>query len=467
MADELPPPSPVPMRALFAASWRTLRAHPFVSGALGFAIVLSLASSVIGVGAIVTPWFICELFALQYSILTDRPTTRTFAWIRAGLLVLGIVGLVLTATWLAVLAFGPDVATADSAQAPLPWPKALEVAGLITCVTALTVGFIAPFQYAPLIIIDRGGRTGEALLESAWLVRRGGLARHWMLAFLAHVLPLAPAVVAAVAVARTFERAATPVGFLVGLTLVPFSVPLGQGLLSAAYFARERELPDRRWTRAEADAPLLLRAALTVVVLAPVLALMLLGAAALKPTPIARGTADGTLLVEREGAAVIHVPDTTLAVRLTRGRLSVRSGDGGGTVIGAPWRSPVERVRVLRRRDVYAIEVHAEHRWVLRVDRAGVRVDDSIAARLSTRLPFWALPAIALAFALSALLVGRALEPLGELRRAYGLPADDRAPLAALRSQRTSAVRRAWVIGAILAPTAVLALAAGLYAVVE
>ncbi len=103
-----------------------LRRHPVVSPALGGAVVLSLASVLFGIGVLVTPWFVCEMFALQLAMLTGRPSERSVAWVRAGLLALCMVGLVGAATWLAALAIGPDVSTADSAAGPLPWPDALE-----------------------------------------------------------------------------------------------------------------------------------------------------------------------------------------------------------------------------------------------------------------------------------------------------------------------------------------------------
>ncbi len=466
--SSVPAPS-LGLRSLLSASWSMLRRHPVVSAALGSAVVLSLASVLFGIGVIVAPWFVCEIFALQLAILLDRPTERTRAWVSAGLLALGMVGLVAEATYIALLAIGPDVSTADSAAGPLPWPEALERVALIATVTALTVGFIAPFAYAPLILIERGGRLGEAVLESAWLVRRGGLARHWALAFLAHLLPLAPAILAAVVAARTFERAATPVGVLIGLPLLPASIPLGQGLLSAAYVRRRGALPARRWTRREGAPPLALRVVLIASVLAPMLSIGLLAAGALRPAPPSARAGRGELVIDarvRGGETSVFVPDTTLEVRVDGRAVEIRAGDAGTGVLPAPWTRPIERVRVLRRHDFNDVELSSrERRFAVEVDRAGVRVDDSIGARLIERLPAWALPSIALAFALSALLLVRALEPLGTLRRAYGVPAQERPPISVLREQRRASLSRAWSIAAVLAPAALLSVIAGLYAV--
>lgn len=468
MALALPPVDRPSLGTLLSASWSILRAHPVVSAALGAAMLFGLASLVFGIGALVAPWLACELFGVQLAILGGRAPVRHAGWIRAGAMVFGLVGIVGAATWIAALLVGPDVATADSAAGPLPWGDALVRVGLITGVTALAVGFIAPFQYAPLILIERGGRVGAAVLESAWLVRRGGLWRHWALAFSAHLLPLTPAIVAAVVVARTFERAATPVGVLVGLPLMPFSIPLGQGLLSAAYVRRRRELAEPRWTRSEGRPPLALVAALALVVLAPIASVLFLMLGTLGAAPPTRGPAHrGELVLARSIPAgeplTLHVTDTTLAVAVDGRRLRIEAGDGGGTgALESPWDGPIEAVRVRRRGDLYAVEVRAPGgRWFVEVDRAAMRVDDSANARLSARLPVWAMPAIALAFALSAPLLVRALAILGALRRAYGAPADARAPLSELRAARRQALRRAWLIVALLSPSALVALLGG------
>ena len=465
------PAAAQPGVALLARSWAVLRAHPVVASALGGAVVLSMASMLFGIGVVVTPWFVCEIFALQLAVLNDAPTRRTAAWIRAGLLVMGLVGVVIAATLLGALAIGPDVSTADSAAAPLPWPEALRQVALIATVGTLTVGFIAPFAYAPLILIERGGRVGEAILESAWLVRRGGLLRHWALVFLAHLLPLAPAIVAALVVARTFERAATPLGVLIALPLLPLSIPLGQGLLSAAYVERRAELSERRWTRAEGRPPSGLVMVLVLSVLAPTLSVVFLFLGALRPAPPLPGEEhEGTVILARAIAnghrTELFVPDTTLTIVVDGPELDVLAGDGGGAGrVPRSWSMPITLVKVRRRGSFYAIQIrNVEGWWTTEVDRAANRVDDSVSARLRARLPPWALPAIGLAFALSALLLVRALAPLGALRRAYGAPKTHRPPLAELRRERQRVFRHAWILGGLLLVPGALALAGGLLA---
>lgn len=451
--------------ALLGDSWGVLRAHPVIAGALGAAVVFSLASMLFGIGVLSTPWFICEIFALQLAVLTDRRTIRGVSWIRAGVFVLGLVGVVVAAAWITALAVGPDVTTADSASNPLPWPEALRRAALVATATALAVGFIAPFIYAPLILIERGGTAGAAALESAWLVRRGGLIRHWVLAFAAHLLPMLPALIAAVAVARTIERAATPVGVLLGLPLLPLTIPLGQGLLTAAYVRRRGELSEPRWARREGRPPRALVAVLIGLVIVPVLSVSLLALGALRAAPPLPGmTLNGRVVVECEieRPRVIPVPDTTLTLLIDGSELVVRAGDGAEVRPRNPGGAAIDRVRVRRRGELYAIEVHAGDWWVLEVDRAAMRTDDSVGARLDRRLPAWGLPSIAIAFALSALLLVRALEPLGEIRRLYGAPRPDRPPVHELRRRRRRATQTAWVIAAALTVPTALALSAGL-----
>jgi len=467
----LPQGEPLSLRPLAADTWRTLRAHPLTSTALGAAALLSMASMVFGIGVLVTPWFLCEIFALQLAVLAGITPRRDRAWFRAGFLVLCMVGVVVGATWLAMLIIGPDVATADRAIGPLPRLEALRRAGLIALVTLLAVGFIAPFVYAPLIVIERGTRIGAAVLESAWLVRRGGFVRHWGLAFVAHLLPIAPALIAAVVVARTFERAATPYGVLIGLPLVPLTIPLGQGLVTAAYAQRRHELAIPRWTRAEGNPPRPLVLALIALVLAPMLSVALLFLAATRPAPpvVGRQSA-GEVMLDRRLApgerATLHVPDTTLEIRTDGRTVGVRAGDGGGAGhLPTAWRGDVERIRVRRVRDAYAVQLRADDGWwSVVVDGAATRTDDTVSHRLASRLPVFAWPAIGLAFLLSATLLARALAPLGEVRRMYGAPATERPPLEQLRAARRDAVRAAWTIVGVLAGPALLAVSAGVVA---
>ena len=97
----------------------------------------------------------------------------------------------------------------------------------------------------------------------------------------------------------------------------------------------------------------------------------------------------------------------------------------------------------------------------VKVNRAAVRTDDSVGARIQSRVPLWAIPALAVAFFVCGSLLVRALEPLGGVRRAYGAPASDRPPLEELRAMRRDAFARAWKITAIAAGPVLLAVVGG------
>jgi len=108
------------------------------------------------------------------------------------------------------------------------------------------------------------------------------------------------------------------------------------------------------------------------------------------------------LEVHGEGVhGVVH--GTALTLHADAHEVRVEASDGGGA--GAlPLRSdaPVERVRVARRADAYAVLVtqrgHGQTATV--IDRAGVRLDDELRARLFDRIPW-----LGLLFMVASLLV--------------------------------------------------------------
>ena len=443
-------------------SARLLSANPGISLLLGAGIVLALVAVSGGFGALVAPWFVCELYSVQLASVSEGPPrARDRSWLAASVVVLLTVLVVACAGWLAAIGFGPDVVTADASVRPLPWPEALRRVGLIAGAAALAVGFSAPFSYAPLILIDRGGRLGSAVIESAYLVDRDGPLRHLGLAFAANLLSLSPALLAAIAAARVYERAATPLGLLAALPLLPASIPLGLGMLTAAYLARRQALGDVRRRAREAPLPRGLVLLHSAVVVAPVVGLVLVAAAALRPAlPRRVGAPEGELVASATvvgDAAIVDVPGTTLYVRTEGRRVFVHAGDADGVgLVPSPWDdAPIERVRVVRSRDDYAVAIDAGATYVLWVDRAGERVDDSIRARLEQHVPSWALASVVLAFVLCALLAVPAIAPLGEAR---ARDAPTGAARERLRAQRT---RRSMRVGLLLLPPSLLALVGG------
>lgn len=394
--------------------------HPLVSLALGVAIVMSLVAVPTGLGAIVAPWFVCELFAVQLASLGESPQPRGRGWASAAVVVSGIVVVIAIAGWIAALGFGPDVTTADRAVAPLPWPEALRRVALVAGTGALAVIAGTPLLYAPLVLLDRGGRMGGAFLESAALVWSGGALRHYALAFLANLLSLSPVLVSMVVVARTIERAATPLGALFALPLLPASIPLGLALVTRSYLTRRDALPEPRLLRRDEPLPRGLVVLLTSVTMAPLVGLVMIAGAGLVPAIPRRGVLpeSAILLVSTPARASIEVPDTTLEVRLDGAHAAVRAGDGDG--VGAlpdAFDSPITHVRVGRLGDDYAIELaSAREARLVRVDRAGLRVDDSVEARLRSRAPDAMLIAFVLAFAICGVGSLACLAPLGEAR---------------------------------------------------
>lgn len=394
--------------------------HPFVSLALGAAIVLSLIAVPTGLGAIVAPWFVCELFAVQLASLGEAPQPRGRGWVSAAIVVSGIVVVIAIAGWIAALGFGPDVTTADRVSPPLPWPEALRRMGLVAGTGALAVIAGTPLLYAPLVLLDRGGRLGGAFLESAALVWSGGALRHYALAFLANLLSLSPALVSMVVVARTIERAATPLGALFALPLLTASIPLGLALVTRSYLARRDALPDTRLLRRDEPLPPGLVALLTFVTMAPLVGLVMMAGAGLVPAIPAVGALPehAIVLVDTDARAAIEVPDTTLEVRIDGAHADVLAGDGDG-VGRLPDTSDarITHVRVGRLGDDYAVELAqgGETRMV-RVDRAGLRVDDSVEARLRSRSPDVMLIAFVIAFAFCGIGSLACLAPLGEAR---------------------------------------------------
>jgi hypothetical protein len=91
-------------------------------------------------------------------------------------------------------------------------------------------------------------------------------------------------------------------------------------------------------------------------------------------------------------------------------------------------------------------------RYVTRVDRAGVRQDDDLRARLLDRVPSWALYLmLASLFATAAALLP-VLAGLSDVRRAYTREAGARLAPQALSEQRARTIRRAYLVALLLVP---------------
>jgi hypothetical protein len=160
----------------------------------------------------------------------------------------------------------------------------------------------------------------------------------------------------------------------------------------------------------------------------------------------------GTVIVDTAPRPRIAVPDATLEIRVDGPRVSIVAGDGDGVgELPRVFEAPISRIRVARVHDDHIVEITSgERSRVVRVDLAGLRVDDSVEARLLSRAPAFALIGFVVCFAVCAVGNLAVLAPLGEARVG--------------RRPRGQARRAAFRIALLLAPFALLALLAGLVA---
>jgi hypothetical protein len=154
--------------------------------------------------------------------------------------------------------------------------------------------------------------------------------------------------------------------------------------------------------------------------------------------------------------------------------VGVVASDGGGVgELPLSAAGPIERVRVLRVRDTFAIELQqAGHTYLTRIDRAGVRLDDDFPARLRDRSRPWQWLYLLWTLLFTLLSSVPVLSELAEAGRAGSpLPAAaDSAlepPLTAASKTPTAqarAERRAGLLALLLLPWGVGCLLMALYA---
>jgi hypothetical protein len=458
---------------LLRASFSLLRARPVVTLALGAAVVLSLLSVCCGVGLLTTPWFMCELFALQLSEATGRPVARNLSWFPAGGVLLGAVLLVSSAAWLTLLGASPDL--------PLDAVQSASLSSLVksggffaTLSSTIALLFILPFLYCPLILIEERARFDRALLESARRVVSGGALAHVRFSLFAHALQVAPPVLAAL-LAVFLEPSSIPLWALACSPLVCVTLPLGQGMIVCAYVQNaERALRDANRSPSEPDPAHLAAAKLAreqtgryafgwvALILVPLISVLALGVSLVRPSRLASGHApEGTVVAELvpHGLAPqrAYLPDTALEVMASARAVRVLASDGGGAG-SLPLRAstPIEKVRIVRVRDAFAIEVQQRGAAssLTRVDRAGVRLDDDLRARLFDRVPPASLTFMLLVLLVTALCTLPVLDNLARVRRGYAMPAERRPAADLLALDLARSVRRARLAGALLSPLA-------------
>ncbi|MGD8858822.1 MAG: hypothetical protein PVI30_02350 [Myxococcales bacterium] len=448
-----------------AASARLLASRPLPMLALGAGVVLSLTSVCCGVGLVVAPWLTCELMAMQLSERLHRELPRSRAFVLAALVLLSGVMLTASTAWLAWLGMSPVAAGPD--PSPAQAMVRLAPAALAAAVCLL---YLLPFVYAPLSLIDRGGTLGGAVLESARLAHEGGALRLYLFAGASGLLQLSPALLAGALVALSPpERSA--LWAAAALPPMALTLPLGQGMLVERYAQRRQELADATRTRLAGRPPRSLSLLWALLVLAPLLSSLMLGASLVRPARLAAGRlASGgetvAILSPLDDVQRVRPRGTALTLRLSPGGAHVEASDGGGAGrLPLASEAPITSARVVRVRDSYGIEVVQEGRaYHTRVDRAGVRLDDDLRTRLSDRVPAWMLAAMLMAVFSIAIALLPVLAALARVRKQYAAAPPERLPPRELTALRSRVIRRATLAAVPLVPLAGLSLYAALHA---
>lgn len=450
--------------ACFAESVRYLRARAAATIALSAGVVLALISVCCGMGVVMTPWLLCELLALTLATATGAAALRSRTWLFACAILLFAVLLAASVGWLSFLALGTDAPRIGELGPGLA-PRLGSPGALLALVSSVAVlVFVLPFLYAPLILIESRSGFSGAVLESARLVARGGVAPHAALSLAAHALQTAPIWIAGLCAVLLAEDELFPLWMLFALPLLSLTIPLGQGMLVAAYVQRRAELDGApRGSARRGGQSRALLALWAVLVAAPLLSFGMLGASLVRPSRLAigelpRGPELVAELRARDQEQVIHPEGTALEIGCSSRSVTIAASDGGGA--GAlPLRSalPIESLRVVRLRDRYGVRVMQGGRaYTTWIDRAGVRQDDDLRARLLDRVPSWALLAMLASMIATASVLLPVLASFAEVRRmSEAKVAIASEELAAVRN-RTSA--RAYVAALALAPLALLSL---------
>ncbi len=433
-----------------------------ITASLGLSLVFSVCALCCGLGLFALPWFGCELYAFQVRVGSGEKVSRKPAWLSAGLFILAAASLVVIASAVSSLGvqFDGEDAFTDARRI------GLAVAGV-----TLAMLFTVPFTYAPRILVDKGGTIGGAALESARFFVRDGVWGHMKLVVLAHLVQSAPLLVATVVALALADASAVPILLAVALPFLAVTVPVGQGVITAAWVARRGRLTDAAKRRPEGRAPLGLSALLATTWVAPGLSLAMVIASLLGPSelPVVRDQPPGELLtdVAIDGPRQLTLPDSALTLTIDGTHASVEASDGGGVgTLPVPGDAPITRVIITRRFDDYTIDLEAAGvRRRAIIDRAGVRQHDDLSTRLSQRLPLWGLIVLGLALLITPLLLTGVLVGLAELRRSATLPKGVLSDPELLGSRRR-VLRRGilWIL--LLAPLSIAALGAGVVALI-
>jgi hypothetical protein len=494
------------MRALLPSaalreSARLFRLRPWATLGLGVALLTSLVAVCCGLGIFAAPWFLCELFALQIGLGVagsdeDPPPRRTASWFAAAGVQMAAVTVLGAIASLSLLAMGPDVVLGGiSLGAPASTEQLAKSLGVLLLASSLVIAVSVHFEYAPAILIDRGGGLHAAMLESARLVSEAGALRSWITSVVAHALQMVPGLAA---IAFATSSASLSGSLRWGIALLPvmaLGLALGQGMVVASYLNVRALVTDPRAVPVEA-APSKSGAFVWSVLLLGVISGPLLVTVALtKPAQPAQQAlpSDARVVLSLPAGRAkqnLYLPESALSLVFSADSVAVVASDGGGVGALPIPRTTIQHVRAARPSQLppdlrqsapadstFVVEVSLSdgRRFSSWIDEAGVRLDDSLPRRLKALLPAWAPLALCLCLVWTALWIAYALPPQARIRRELaekhpnlGSLAEPRAwtPLdEAHRLRLKAALRRRALLAALwLVPAASASLFLGLWA---
>jgi hypothetical protein len=242
------------------------------------------------------------------------------------------------------------------------------------------------------------------------------------------------------------------------------SVPLGQGMIVWAY-TQVRDVPEPTSLEPDAISAKALRRTgahargWTALIVLPIVSLVVIGLSLVRPSriPLGRAPAGDLLAIltpNGREAARVWLPETALVISTTRAAIQVAASDGGGAgTLPLTAAGPIERVRIVRVRDAFAIEVEQGGQfYVTWVDRAGVRLDDDLRVRLLDRVsPIQLLVVLCALFAIGVVTVP-VLSDLGRVQRIYERTRGRRRSGDALALAQNRSEKRAQVWALVLLP---------------
>ncbi len=475
---------PYPALRQSVALFRKRRGQTF---GLGVALVTSLGAVFCGLGVVATPWFLCELFALQIALGTGGPypVKRTPSWFAAGAVQVVAVGVLATISALALLALGPDVLLGGiSLGAPTGAEPPLMRFAVLMLVSGLVIALSMYFEHAPAILIDRGGGLHAALLESARLVAETGPFRTWLTSLAAHSLQMGPGLVSIYLAASHASLEVSLRWAIVLFPVVAVSLALGQGMMVASYLHLRDGVTLPEAVPSEAapskSGAFVWSLLLMGVMSGPLLALLALARPALPAIgQLPRDARIVLSMLAKPEPQQRYLPESAVQLVLETHSVAITASDGGGVGTLPLPPGPIAEVRAARPRSLsdelrssaqtdstFALEVHMQDGTILTsyIDEAGIRLDDSLHRRLRARLPVWAPLALCACLLWTALWIAYALPPQARIRQKLAETKAHHCESKDLTQLKSALRRRALLAALWLLPATVCSLLLGLQA---